>query len=237
MRKIIQLGSLCFLGLISTQMVFAHAVWIESNGKATKNQPQEVKVFYGEFPEGVPDSTAKWYSDVKELEVFVVSPGGKKTKLTLTDAITCLKGSFIPEQEGLYYISTVHAARELGGTTKYEFQSIKPVQVGSMKAADRLPEVSLAILTDPAGYKMNEEIELTVLKNGIPYEGGEVQVMSAEGWVKTLKADKWGKVRFKPVLKGAYVIETSSYAKEAGEWNQKTYTHAWCGATTHLLVK
>ncbi len=109
--------------------------------------------------------------------------------------------------------------------------------MGAPQAADRLPDVSLAILTDPAGYSIKKEIELSVLKNGQPYAGGEVQIMTAAGWVKTIKANQEGKIRFTPVLKGAYVIETSTYTKQEGEWNQKAFTHAWSGATTHLIVK
>lgn len=237
MKWIAQYIVLSVVALLTTQFVSAHAVWIETEGKAAKNRVQVVKVFYGEFPEGLPDSTSKWYSDVKTLEVYVTSPGGKRTKLVLEDAFTCLNASFTPEEEGLYYISTEHTAHDLGGTTKYTFIAVKAVLVGAPQAADRLPDVSLAILTDPAGYSIKKEIELSVLKNGQPYAGGEVQIMTAAGWVKTIKANQEGKIRFTPVLKGAYVIETSTYTKQEGEWNQKAFTHAWSGATTHLIVK
>ncbi len=237
MKWIVQYIVLNVAALLTTQFVAAHAVWIETEGKAAKNRVQVVKVFYGEFPEGLPDSTSKWYSDVKSLEVYVTSPGGKRTKLKLEDAFTCLNASFTPQEEGLYYISTEHTAQDLGGTTKYTFIAMKPVLVGDSGTAERLPDVSLAILSDPAGYSIKKQIELTVLNNGQPYAGGEVQIMTAAGWVKTIKANQEGKIRFTPVLKGAYVIETSTYTKQEGEWNQKAFTHAWSGATTHLIVK
>ena len=237
MKWIAQYIVLSVVALLTTQFVSAHAVWIETEGKAAKNRVQVVKVFYGEFPEGLPDSTSNWYSDVNSLEVYVTGPGGKRTKLVLEDAFTCLNGSFIPEEEGLYYISTEHTAQDLGGTTKYTFIAMKPVLVGDSGTAERLPDVSLAILSDPAGYSIKKEIELTVLNNGQPYAGGEVQILTAAGWVKTIRANQEGKIRFTPVLKGAYVIETSTYTKQEGEWNQKAFTHAWSGATTHLIVK
>lgn len=214
----------------------AHAIWIESNAQAARNKPHEVKIFYGEYPEGALEPTAKWYSDLKTLEVWVSGPAQQKTKLTLTDAGTHLVGSFTPDKDGVYYISTVHAARELGGTTKYEFSSVAPVLVGNGAAAAPAPAVPLAVVAPAKGYKAHEPVQVQVWKDGQPFKQGKVELMSPEGWVKTVKTDAEGKLTFTPRLKGSYVLEASDYQKQDGQWHDKPYTHAWQGATTRILI-
>ncbi|KUG09161.1 DUF4198 domain-containing protein [Solirubrum puertoriconensis] len=230
-----------FLAVVAAYLVglptaAAHAVWIESAAKATKNKAHEVKIIYGDYAEGAIEPTAKWYSDLKTLEVWVVSPSQQKTKLTLTDAGTHLTASFLPEADGLYYVTTVHATKELGGTTKYEFSSVAPVLVGSAPPALAAPASPLAIVAAPKAYKAGAPVEAQVWKAGQPFKNGKVELMSPEGWVKTVKTDADGKVVFTPKLKGTYVLEASDYQEQAGEWHQKPYTHFWQGSTTRILI-
>ncbi|WP_276345646.1 DUF4198 domain-containing protein [Daejeonella sp. JGW-45] len=223
-------------GFGTAQTAEAHALWIESNSRATKHKAHEVNIFYGEYPSGVSDSTARWYSDLKNLEVWVLSPSQKKTKLELKDLSTHLSSSFIPDEDGIYYVSSVHTTKDLGGTTKYEFSSVVPVLTGKAPAALTVPEQPLSVLVQPNAYKTNELIRVQAWKGGQAFAGGEVLIMSPEGWVKTVKTDENGQVSFTPKLKGSYVIETSDYKKEAGEWNAKPYTHTWKGTTARILV-
>lgn len=238
MKKVICLLSLIFAFFGLAQQAEAHAIWIETNAKAAKNKAQEVKVFYGEYNHGTVDPVEAWYSDLSKLEVWVISPSQQKTKLTLTEAKDHLKASFTPTEDGIYYITTAHATKDLGGTTKYQFTSVAPVLSGNATAtASAAPaEVPLSVVLAPKQYKVKEQVEVQVLKNGKPFAGGEVLVMSPEGWVKTLKSDTNGNITFLPQLKGNYVIEASDYVEEAGEWNQSKYTHSWTGATSRLLV-
>lgn len=236
MKKLFLLIALIAAYLGTTQTANAHAIWIEAGSKATKNKAHEVNIFYGEYPSGLSDSTAKWYSDLKSLEVWVLSPSKKKTKLELKDLSTHLTSSFIPDEDGLYYVSTVHTTKDLGGTTKYEFSSLVPVLSGKAASSPSTPEQALSVMANPGTYKTNDLIELQVWKGGEAYVGGEVMIMSPEGWVKTVKTNDKGQVSFTPKLKGNYVIETSDYKKESGEWNAKQYTHTWKGSTTRILV-
>jgi uncharacterized GH25 family protein len=235
MKKLIVYLILFGAYLLGSTDANAHAIWIESKAKATKNKAHEVKIFYGEYPSGVTDSTAKWYSDLKDLEVWISSPSNRKTKLELKDLSTHLSSSFIPDEDGLYYISTVHTTKDLGGTTKYEFSSVVPVLAGKAAASPKL-EQPLAITVSPGSYQTGSQVGLQVWKGDHVFADGEVLIMSPEGWVKTVKTDNNGQVSFTPKLKGNYVIETTHYQKEAGEWNAKKYTHTWKGSTTHILV-
>lgn len=236
MKTVILLLLVVAAYLGGTHTAAAHAIWIESSAKATKNKAHEVKIFYGEYPEGEIEPTEKWFSDLKTLEVWVISPSQQKTKLTLTNASTHLIGYFTPEQDGIYYITTVHTTKDLGGTTKYEFSSVVPVLAGSAAPVVAAPTVPLSVVVQPKAYKTNELVEVQVWKEGKAFKDGKVELMSPEGWVKTVKTDANGKVKFTPKVKGSYVIETSDYHKEDGEWNQNKYTHSWQGATTRILI-
>jgi uncharacterized GH25 family protein len=236
MKKAILLMTAILLFAGIAERAEAHAIWIESAAKATKNKAHQVNVFYGEYPEGEADPTAKWFSDLKDLEVWVISPSKKKTKLTLSDATTHLSSSFVPDEDGIYHVTTAHATKDLGGATKYEFSSVVPVLCGTAAATNAAPEQALAIVAKPKTYTTKDVVELNVYKGGQAFAGGTVQIMSPQGWVKTLKTNDKGQVSFTPVIKGNYVIETSDYLPETGEWNQKQYTHSWKGSTTHLVV-
>lgn len=235
MKTLLLFLALVAAGLGGARTAAAHAIWIESGAKATKHKAHEVRIFYGEYPEGQLEPTAKWYSDLKTLEVWVTGPGQQRTKLTLTDAATHLVGSFTPGQDGLYYLSTVHAAKELGGTTKYEFSSVAPVLVGSA-AATAAPKAPLAVVVTPQEHKANELVEVQVWKDGQAFKDAKVELMSPEGWVKTVKTDANGKVTFTPKIKGSYVLEASDYQKQDGQWHEKPYTHSWQGSTTRILI-
>jgi uncharacterized GH25 family protein len=237
MKNIPVLVSMLAALLTFPQFTEGHAIWIESKAQATLHQSHEVKIFYGEYPEGAADSTKKWFSDLQSLDVWVVSPTKKKTKLTLRDAATHLAGSFVPDEEGMYYVTTAHTTKELGGTTKYEFSSVAPVQTGSGAATVAAAEQQLAVIARPGIYRTGNTITVQAWNNGTPFADGEVVIMSPEGWVKTLKAGQNGSVTFTPRLKGSYVIETSDYKPEEGQWNDKKYTHSWKGATTHIVVE
>ena len=236
MKKALMILGFIMFSFAIVQDAGAHAIWIESNTKAVKNKPHQVKVFYGEYPEGNPDSTQKWFSDLKNLEVWVISPSQRKTKLALVDAATHMASSFVPDEDGIYYITTSHPTKELGGTTKYEFSSVVPVSSGNVKMEAAAPDQLLAVIVQPKTYKSNELIALQVRKGAEVLAGKEVVIMSPEGWVKTLKTNDKGQVAFTPIIKGSYVIETSDYKKEEGEWNQKKYTGTWNGSTTRILV-
>jgi uncharacterized GH25 family protein len=236
MKKTFHFFGIMILCMGMLQTAAAHAIWIESDAKAVRNKAHDVKVFYGEYPEGNPDSTQNWFSDLKNLEVWVTSPSKKRIKLVLNNAATYLSGSFIPEEDGVFYITTSHQTKELGGTTRYEFSSIVPVLSGKADVSSAVPDNLLAIIVQPKIYKANKVIELLVIKNGGAFAGKEVTIMSPDGWVKTVKTNDRGEVSFTPKSKGSYVIETSDYKKQEGEWNEKKYSHTWHGSTTRIQI-
>jgi uncharacterized GH25 family protein len=238
MKNIIQPILLVMTLILGGQVAMAHAIWIESKAVASKNQEHSVKIFYGEYASGEIENTDKWYSDLKNIEVWVHTPSQKKVKLQLVDQQNHLSSSFVPSEDGTYYISTVHTAKELGGTTKYEFSSLLPVQVGRTPLNKTIAiEQPLSVNRQTDLLKQNAKITLLVQHKGKPLGNAEVIVMSSSGWTRTYKSDSQGLVSFDPLWKGAYVIEASNYQPETGNWEGKAFTHAWQGTTTFFEVK
>ncbi|MBE8714335.1 DUF4198 domain-containing protein [Sphingobacterium hungaricum] len=230
------LFTLLLLWITSVNLAEAHAIWIEASPIANKNQPQTVKIFYGEYANAEIEPTQDWYSDLKTIEVWLISPSQKKTKLTLSDQKTFLQAEFTPEEDGTYFVSTEHAAKDLGGQSKYVFSSVIPVQVGKSPSQVK-PASALAVTAQAKTFTLKDDVTLQVTAKGIAAANAEVLVMSASGWSKTFKTDQNGTINFKPLWKGNYVIETSTYQEQAGKWNDKGHTHVWQGSTTFIQVK
>ena len=62
--------------------VFAHALWIETPSTGKKGVAQEVKIFFGEFSENDITPTDKWFSDLKDFELVLLTPDNREIKLT-----------------------------------------------------------------------------------------------------------------------------------------------------------
>jgi len=221
------------------QVANAHAVWIESNPVASLHQKQTVQIFFGEFEKNEIDPVASWYSDLKDLEVWLTNPDQTKTKLIFTAKENYLEATFTPQQEGRYTVSTVHAAKDLGGKTKYEFAAVSLIQVGKKSANQHFPEhkLPLAITTAAQEYKKGEQLTLKVMELGQVVAHREVEISTKTGWTKKFQTNEAGEVSFMPEESGVYMAETSKYQAKEGNWHGNTYTHEWIGSTVHFQVK
>ncbi|MGV3705500.1 MAG: DUF4198 domain-containing protein [Arcticibacter sp.] len=234
------LRSFLLLLLFSTGTVqlFAHALWIETPGTGKKGQPQEVKIFYGEYASNEREQLSEWYSDVKEFTLWLTAPGKEKVQLSKTPGADFYSASFIPEQDGVYLLTVSHVAKDLGGTTKYEFSSVAAVAVGKTSVVDHrsIPNTINVLAGEARTYKMNATVQLKAVLNGQPLANKPVSVFSPEGWSKEFITDANGHVAFTPLWPGRYVLELSNFEKTTGTHNGQTYTAAWQGATSSLEV-
>lgn len=213
----------------------AHALWIESNPLAVKNKSHDVKIFYGEYATNEIEPIDKWYSDVRDFKIILTTPSQQQVELIKESSTDYFKSSFIPEEDGVYILSVVHPAKDLGGTTKYEFSSIALVAVG--KSNTQILNLPFCIQVEPKTFRNGQVVEALILQNGKPVPDADLLVMSQEGWSKTFTADSNGKVSFPAIWKGKYVLEASLSKDQEGQWYDKPYKRTWQGATTSLQVK
>ena len=230
------LFSLLFMA-VSSQL-FAHALWIETKTIGKIGSSQEVKVFYGEYVANERDSVVKWYSDVKDFTLWLTTPKNEKIKLETTEGTNFYSANFIPKEAGVYLLTVVHVAKELGGTTKYEFSSIASVSVGKATAinAAAIPNPLYALVSETKVYQLNSPVKIKAVLNGKALAGKNVSVFSPEGWSKEYKTDGNGIIEFSPIWPGRYVLEVSNYQKIAGDHHGKKYTATWQGATSSFEV-
>ena len=219
--------------LFSSFGVFAHALWIETSPAGKKGQAQEVKIFYGEYSEGKPEKIEDWYSDVKEFSIWLIGPDNQKVQLVTSAAGDHFTTSFTPASEGSYTLLISHEAKDLGRTTKYQFNTSATVKVGS------------AVLSATASNPLNATIQGNKLKkpvriNGFfkdqPADKFTATIFSPAGWTKEISSDK-GFVEFTPEWAGKYMIEISRTDEEKGDHNGKAYEKVWRCATSLINIQ
>lgn len=222
------------ISLVSLQFASAHALWIETQSNGILNQKHTVKVYYGEYAEGLVDPIDKWYSDVKDFDLILIAPDGSKKVLEKTAATDHFEASFQPTANGNYILSVVKPAKEAYETMKFEFSSIAFVQVGnSAKTTNSLPFHIESTVLSP---KLGKSIEIQVLDNGQAEKEREVIIMGPEGWTKTVHTDQEGKVPFKPLIAGKYIIEASRIDEKSEDWHGQKIEKIWKGSTYSVTV-
>jgi len=222
--------------LCSTQLAEAHAVWIESAAGGTKAKPHPVRIYYGEYEAKVYEKTADWYSDLREMEVYLLRPDQSKVKLTLTDKGEYLETTFTPDQAGVYLISASHATKDLGETTRYEFTSQVAVSVGT-EAGVKQGVLPYQLFVLPVKHSKGSKVDILLTKDGRPLAGQDIVVMSPEGWTKTYQSDAQGRISTDVLWKGVYVAEFGHSTEVKGTWHGQPYTQNWQGLTTSFEVE
>lgn len=237
MKRVYYFLLLAIAILGSSQLASAHAVWLESAPRGIPAKEHTVRVYFGEYATKEFDKTADWYSDLRDLEVSVLQPDQSHVKLSLVDKGSHLEATFIPQQNGTYFVSTSHATKELGGTMRYEFTSQVAIQVGKEAALAGSGALPYQLITSPQEYAIGDQVEVFLLKDGTALPEQDVLVMSPSGWSKHYKSDAQGKVVIETLWKGIYVVEFGHTTKVDSTWHGNPYTENWQGITTSFPVE
>lgn len=219
-----------------TSNAFAHALWIETAATGKIGQKQQVAIYYGEYAENERDSVAHWFSDVKEVKIWLVSPDNKKIQLTTTAEATRLVADFTPSANGIYTLLADHPVKEVPRTTLYQFVSSATVTVGTVTSNNASQNTNSLSLTANATYKNNQPVTVNALFKNKASTDITFSVVAPTGWSKTFKADANGNLRFTPIWSGTYYVEAFYTEKITGEQNGKTYDSVWRGATYIITV-
>ncbi|WP_082214727.1 DUF4198 domain-containing protein [Dyadobacter psychrophilus] len=228
--------SIIALMLLSVSNLFAHALWIETNTTGKAGQKQAVKIVYAE-PDEKPEKLADWYSDVKEFELWLTTPDKQKVKLVTVAGEDHFTSEFTPDKDGVYTLSISKAAKELGGSTIYQFNAGAIVKVGKSLAGNE-PSFNgneIKVFADASkSFKANQPLNLTTILKDKPTEKLHVGISSPSGWNRNISSDANGVAAFTPIWPGTYKIEASTSEKAEGDHFGKPYKAIWRCAT--LLV-
>ncbi len=215
---------------------FAHALWIETNTTGKAGQKQTVKIVYSE-PDDKPEKLAEWYSDVKEFELWLTTPDKQKVKLATVAGPDHFTSEFTPDKDGVYTLSISKAAKDLGGSTIYQFNASAVVKVGKSLAGNdaSFNGNEIKVYTDASKtFKANQPFNLTTILKDKPTEKLHIGIASPSGWNKNVISNAHGVAEFTPLWPGTYKIEASTSEKAEGDHFGKPYKAIWRCAT--LLV-
>ncbi len=231
----------CILFLfVASPQLFAHALWIETKATGTKGKPQEVSVFFGEFSENDITASAKWFSDLKDFSLVLVSPSKKETKLTATALEKKYLAFFTPDEDGVYTVVMHHTVKDTYGTMKLDYNSSATVVVGNKLLGNDAtvnPNKISLFSENTAVINQNKTLTVKALYETKLAKEQKIKVIAPNGWEKELYTNENGEIAFTPLWTGKYMVEFAYTEKTAGEHNGKKYEEIWKMATYLIDVK
>lgn len=227
MKKFVLAACALLMGLFAS----AHALWIETEAKGIRNKQHQVRVYLGEFGDNERDSVINWFSNMKEIELFVTDPSGNKQKITLRDAGNHYSGVFTPASDGNYTLSVAHTVADIYSEGKIQYYATAGVLVGKSSHSALSTAALLSVVPSASSVKTASPLNLQVFMQGQPVEKAKVMVISPDGWEKTMYSNAEGKAVCAPVQPGQHMLEVVKIDKTPGTHNGKAYK-----SVTHLVT-
>lgn len=232
--------TLLLLMLIATPSLFAHALWIETKAIGTKGKAQEISIYFGEFADNDITKADKWFSDLKDFTLVLVSPSKKETKLTSKALDNKYQAFFTPDEDGVYTIVMHHKVKDVYGTMVLDYNSSATVVVGNKTSGNYATANNniIGLFSENADIaKKNANINVFALYEGASAKKQKVKVIAPNGWEKELWTNDKGEISFTPIWSGNYMVEFAYTEKTTGEHNEKKYDEIWKMATYLIAVK
>lgn len=226
--------------LVASPQLFAHALWIETKATGTKGKAQEISVYFGEYSDNDITKADKWFSDLKDFTLVVISPSKKETKLTATALDNKYQAFFTPNEDGVYTIAMHHKVKDVYGTMVLDYNSSATVTVGNAAKGNEAivnTNVISVFAKDVVTAKQKNKININALYEGAAAKEQKIKVIAPNGWEKELWSNDKGEIAFTPIWPGNYMVEFAYTEKSAGEHNGKKYDEIWKMATYLISVK
>lgn len=229
-----------FLAFFAAPQLFAHALWIETKAAGTKGKAQEISVYFGEFSDNDITKADKWFSDLKDFSLILVSPSKKETKLTAKALDNKYQAFFTPDEDGVYTVVMHHKVKDVYGTMVLDYNSSATVVVGNKTAGNSASANKnvISVFSENAdSTKKDAKINGVALYDGTVAKEQKIKVIAPNGWEKELWTNDKGEFSFTPIWSGNYMVEFAYTEKAAGEHNGKKYDEIWKMATYQITVK
>ena len=183
--KTFKLITFAFLMLFTAPQLFAHALWIETKATGTKGKAQEISIYFGEFSENDITKADKWFSDLKDFTLVLVSPSKKETKLTSKVLDNKYQAFFTPDEDGVYTIVMHHKVKDVYGTMVLDYNSSATVVVGNKTAGNYATANNniIGLFSENADIaKKNVKIDGFALYEGVSAKEQKIKVIDPNGW-------------------------------------------------------
>ncbi|MEO7977707.1 DUF4198 domain-containing protein [Flavobacterium sp.] len=231
---------LLFFLLMATPSLFAHALWIETNSTGIKGKSHEISIYFGEFSDNDITKSEKWFSDLKDFTLVLISPSKKETKLTTKALENKYQGFFTPDEEGVYTVVMHHKVKDVYGTMVLDYNSSATVVVANKKSGNYATANNnvIGLFIENADIaKKDVKINVSALYQGTPAKSQKLKVIAPNGWEKELWTNDKGEISFTPLWSGSYMVEFAYTEKLSGEHNGKKHDEIWKMATHLIIVK
>jgi len=229
-----------FLMLVASPQLFAHALWIETKATGTKGKAQEISVYFGEYSDNDITKADKWFSDLKDFTLVVISPSKKEIKLTAKALDNKYQAFFTPDEDGVYTIAMHHKVKDVYGTMVLDYNSSATVTVGNAaKGNEAIANTNIISLfsKDVLTAKQKTKVNVSALYEAKAAKEQKMKVIAPNGWEKELWSNENGEISFTPIWPGNYMVEFAYTEKSGGEHNGKKYDEIWKMATYLITVK
>ena len=217
-----------------------HYLWIELGAPAKLGKQQEVRIFYGEYNEGVREVRGGRMEELAGISAWVITPGGKQIPLPITTEEKFYKSTFTPEENGTYTVVAVNTVREVVDWSKHGIGVVRPVYYTYKEVIIGQGNKHLTNFPQYAQLKIQPakgKNSFTLKFKGQPLANAKVWFHAPNEWSKELSTNEEGIVSFNPLWKGQYVVECIYPEKNPGTFNGKDYEAIRHRATLSIDVQ
>jgi len=208
---------------------FAHYIWIELENETLINNEQIIRIYYGEFNEGLRELSGGKLEELNGIESWVIAPDGEKLILKVTKLTNYYQVKFTPTLLGNYTIIAINTVREVVDWSKYGIGIVKPtyytssqIKVGNKKQSSTKSNDYPTMVVVPH-KKNNAKQTFQLLFENKPLASTKIVVHASNKWSKQYKTDKNGFFSFNPLWEGRYVIECVFREKKDAIFMNKKY--------------
>ena len=212
--------------------VSAHFVWIETAEAGEIGESQEIKIFWGEYDDGKEAADGKSFTKIKDFELYVIQPNGKKTVLTAKPNGDHFLSTYTPDKNGTFTIILNHNKIPVYDLSKYghgifkaNYHATAKIQVGD-KTGETVVENPNSISVQNLS-ESSDVLKIQAMYRGEPMAKTEIVVMVAGGWTKKLKTDENGYAIVKLPYQTTYVMEVTYKEEVAGSFEGVDYNYIW----------
>lgn len=203
----------------------AHGYWFETEGSHKANEPVTIKLYFGDFPAGI-RSNGQALDKVKDIKVYVTTPGGDKQQVAMKQTPDYWEGSYTPQADGTYEITGINDVRDVQDWTKHNLGIVRPIQymevlytVGNVATKPAATQfIDLAISETSAN-----NYTLHVTKKGKPIASQKILLSSFGGEEHTVETDARGNATVALENPALYVFSIDWIDTKSGKFNGKKY--------------
>jgi hypothetical protein len=214
-----------WLLLLFPFMASAHGYWLEVEGSHRAGQPATIRMFYGDYPEGVRMS-GDFLDKMKDIKVYVSGAGMEKQAIEMKQLSDYWVGTFTPSAAATYEITGINDTRDVQDWTKHNLGITRPIQyLKTYYATTRLMSAPTASLLLDLDMKLLSKgnYQVTVKQNGKVAPAQKLYVSSFGIEPKELVTDADGKAIIKLGKPGLYVLSVDYVDKTPGTFRDKKY--------------